>query len=359
MAGATKGVAGTLVGVLAIAASSGCKPESLGFRAPGGADAGIDGAASACQRSSCPDGACRPIVLASGLDTPHGLVIDDANAYWAVGWGGDGDQGDGAIMEVSLAGGDPVMLASGLNSPEALTLDATNVYWSGYGTFQIMGVPKGGGPAFQVATAPSWPWAIGIDDTTIYWTQPFAGNIQSVPIGGGPVTTVAKSMGDPWDLAVAGSYVFYSASSSIGRAPKLGGQQWILTYDNASGALAVDATNVYFSASQGMVPMGLGVEPGVTLEAAAIEGATPVILVSLQNEPGGLTSDGTNLYWTDGSNGTIMAVPVTGGAPVLIAAGQSSPGDIANDCANVYWTNGGPHSDGTNAAGSVMKLAKP
>lgn len=362
VAGATKGEEprGRLVGVvLAVAALSGCEPQPLtGSRSAGGADAGIDGAASACRRSSCPDGGCQPIVLASGLDRPHGLVIDGANAYWAIGWGGDGNQGSGAIMKVALAGGDPVVLAPGVNSPEALALDATNVYWTNYATDEILGVPKAGGPVFQVAMTPSEPWGIGIDDTNIYWTQPFADNIQSVPIGGGPVTTVATSTGDAWALAVAGSYLFYSESSAIGRAPKVGGQQWILTYDSAQGALAVDATNVYFSADHAMDPMGVGTEPGVTLEVAAIEGSTPVILASLQNEPEGLVSDGTNLYWTD-PNGTIMAVPATGGDPVLIAGGQSSPADIANDCANLYWTNGGTTSDGTNGAGSVMKLAKP
>jgi hypothetical protein len=280
-------------------------------------------------------------------------VIDDANAYWALGWGGIG--GSGAIMKVSLASGDPIVLAPGVNSPQALTLDATNVYWSDYSTNQIMGVPKAGGAAFLVAIAPSPPSGIGIDDTNIYWTQPFTSTIQSVPIGGGPVTMVATSMGDAWNMAVASSYVFYSASSSIGRAPKLGGQQWILTYDSEQGALAVDATNVYFSANRAMDPTP---QPGVTLEVAAIEGTVPVVLASLQNEPEGLASDGTNLYWTSEYDGTIMAVAVGGGDPVQFAGGQSSPGAIATDCANVYWTNAGSENDSVTSAGSVMKLAK-
>jgi hypothetical protein len=298
------------------------------------------------------------VVLASGLDRPHGLVIDEANAYWATGWGGNGTMGSGAIMKVSLAGGDPVLLAPGLNSPEALALDASNVYWTNYATNEILGVPKAGGAVFQVAMAPSEPWGIGIDEASIYWSQPFAGNVQGVPIGGGPVTTVATTPSDPWDLAVARSYVVYSASTGVGRAPKLGGQQWILTYDQGQGALAVDATSVYFSANKAMIPMGLGMEPGVTLEAAAIEGSTPVVLASLQNQPGGLTSDGTYLYWTN-ADGTIDAVPVTGGDPLQLAAGQTSPGNIANDCLNLYWTKGGTSTDGTSATGSVMKLAKP
>lgn len=344
-----KGMGGTSVGVvLAVAALSGCQPQPLaGFRPARGADAGSDGAAGACRRSSCGDGGCQPIALASGLDNPQGLVIDDVNAYWTVGSGGN--PGEGAIMKVSLAGGDPVVLASGLDSVHSVVLDATNVYWADYENNRIMGVPKIGGAAFLVAATTSNPWAVGIDATSIYWSQPDTNDILAVPIGGGPVTTVAAVMTRPYDIAVAGSYVFYSASGAVGRAPKLGGQQWILTYDQLPEALAVDDTNVYFGAFQAMEPTP---SPGVTVEVAAIEGSTPVVLASPQIQPGGLASDGTNLYWTDGSDGTIMAVAVGGGESVQVAGGQSSPGYIATDCANVYWTNVG-------AAGSVMKLAKP
>jgi hypothetical protein len=362
VAGAAKGVGWTLAGgVLGVAALLGCNPQPLaGFRPGGGADAGIDGASSACQRS-CPDGGCQPIVLASGLDTPYGLVIDDANAYWIGGSAAsvDGGPGSAALMKVGLAGGDPVVLASGLNQPVALTLDATNVYWDDAASLQIMGVPKAGGAAFQVATASSSPYGIGIDDRNIYWAQPDAGNIQAVPIHGGAITTVATTVGDrPWELAVTPNYLLYSASSKIGRAPKDGGQQWILTYDDLPGALAIDTTNVYFAAHHAMDPKGVDLEPGVTIEVAAIAGSTPIILASPEFEPGGLTSDGVNLYWTEGGDGAIMAVPVTGGAPVQIVGGQVDPGSIASDCANIYWTNS-YGSDGGYGGGTLMKLAKP
>lgn len=362
VAGATKGVGRALAGVvLGVAALSGCNSQPLsGGRPPGGADAGLDGATGACRRPICPDGGCQPVVLATDLQTPYGLVIDAANAYWIDGPSASADAGAGsAIMKVSLDGGVPVVLASALNNPEALAFDATNVYWTEGGTLRIMGVPKAGGAAFQLAAASTWPYGIGIDDKNIYWTEPYTQNIQAVPIGGGPVTTAATTASEPWLLAVAHDYLFYSASSSIGRAPRNGGQQWILTYDDLPGALAVDATNVYFAAEHAMDPMGIDLEPGVTIEVAAIEGSTPIILASPEFEPAGLTSDGTNLYWSDGYDGTIMAVPVAGGSPVQVVGGQSSPGSIASDCANLYWTNSHSGSDGTNPLGSLMKVAKP
>ena len=50
-------------------------------------------------------------------------------------------------------------------------------------------------------------------------------------------------------------------------------------------------------------------------------------------------TDGTNVYWTDPTAGTISAVPVGGGTVVPIAQGQAKPARIALSGGVLYWTN--------------------
>jgi hypothetical protein len=51
-----------------------------------------------------------------------------------------------------------------------------------------------------------------------------------------------------------------------------------------------------------------------------------------------IATDGTGVYWADGSD--VLAVPVGGGAVTTVASQQSAARSIAVDAANVYWVNG-------------------
>jgi hypothetical protein len=56
-------------------------------------------------------------------------------------------------------------------------------------------------------------------------------------------------------------------------------------------------------------------------------------------EPLDLTLEDANVYWTDGTDGTINRMAKNGGAVTPIATGQSRPVRIATDATHVYWTN--------------------
>jgi hypothetical protein len=68
--------------------------------------------------------------LATGQYHPTiiGLVVDDGNLYWTD--NGPANNGQGAIVRLSIAGGLPVTLADHLNLPLDLAVDSTSVYWT-------------------------------------------------------------------------------------------------------------------------------------------------------------------------------------------------------------------------------------
>jgi hypothetical protein len=78
-----------------------------------------------------------------------------------------------------------------------------------------------------------------------------------------------------------------------------------------------------------------------------LDGGVPIVVASGQNNPSYVVVDATNAYWTDSNGGTVMKAALTGGAPVTLASGQGSPAYIAVDSTSVYWTN--------TLAGTVMK----
>jgi hypothetical protein len=64
----------------------------------------------------------------------------------------------------------------------------------------------------------------------------------------------------------------------------------------------------------------------------------PVALAIGQNIPQGLAIDATNVYWTT-SDGNVLKAPIAGGNAVTLASGQTNPNGIAVDVTRVYWAN--------------------
>jgi hypothetical protein len=72
--------------------------------------------------------------------------------------------------------------------------------------------------------------------------------------------------------------------------------------------------------------------------AADSGGPAPTTLVSgLGVDLGGLTVDGTTLYWIDQS-GLVQSAPKTGGAATTISSGEAMPLDVAVDGQDLYWS---------------------
>src|SRR5438876_5346764 len=83
---------------------------------------------------------------------------------------------------------------------------------------------------------------------------------------------------------------------------------------------------------------------------AMSNGSSPKVLAEHQDYPLGIAVDEDHVYWTTLNGGTVMKVAKSGGKPVPVAVGQFGPTGIAVDGANVYWTN--------TYGGNVMVAAK-
>jgi hypothetical protein len=66
-------------------------------------------------------------------------------------------------------------------------------------------------------------------------------------------------------------------------------------------------------------------------------GGAACVVVSGEDEPWGITTDSTNVYWTT-IPGLVKAAPLSGGPPVTLASNQGSLSAIVNDGTGVYWT---------------------
>jgi hypothetical protein len=297
-----------------------------------GVDANADGAADASRDASqdTREGAAPPdaepdvvtecengvVTLAFGREDqrPSGFIaVDDVNIYWTtVG------STEGSVLSIPKCGGVVTTIASKQPEPGPLAVDATNVYWLNSGNFgprmdntgTVMKVSKGGGTPVQLSIMiAAIDLSLSADPTRLY----FAGQA-------GAVT----------QLAIVGG-----AEGKLAQDP----------VTEASGFVAVDATNVYWTTTANPSTM----RPGDVL-AVPLGGGTLTTLASRVDSASGIAVDATSAYWVEGpglgaggkdSTQNLMQVPLGGGTPVTLATaklGQGMLGTVAVDATTAYWT---------------------
>jgi hypothetical protein len=142
-------------------------------------------------------------------------------------------------------------------------------------------------------------------------------------------------------LAVDATNVYWSAGGDLKTVALTGGTPTVLAPGTAV-AIAVDATNVYWADKAG------------SIYKVPIGGGAATVVASWQGIPAGLAIDATNVYWTSSlkGQGTVLQAPIAGGPAVVLASAQNDPRSIVVDATSVYWGNAG----GSPAYGSVMKV---
>ena len=110
-------------------------------------------------------------ILASVQDSPGIIASNGTSVYWTV-------PAEGAVMKVSVADGSVTTLVSGQNSPMGIAVDAASVYWANSGGGAVMKMPAGGGASTVLASGQSNPTYIAVDATSVYWTTFNQGNQQ-------------------------------------------------------------------------------------------------------------------------------------------------------------------------------------
>jgi hypothetical protein len=201
-----------------------------------------------------------------------------------------------------------------------IALNSTRVFWtrdiSGIGR-SIWSISKNGGDAVRVAngSATASTSAIVADDGNLYWTE--WDHVYSTPVGGGQVT-----------LLFTGSPI---------------------------GRLAVDETGaVYWTVGQCCSGDNSG-------SVHRMQKGTPTVLADGQNPTGAVAVDASHVYFTafDGHAGSIRRVPRNGGAvnTVLSCGSGCYPEALAVDPQNVYFRPGVSGSSTTDAHVQVMSKA--
>lgn len=324
--------------------------------APPGRDAAPDAADAG--RAGCPeDSGTLPVVLASGLDVPDEIAVDDASVYWV-------ENGSGSVKRVSICGGAVTTLATGQSAPSSIAVDATSVYWINYpGTEQsgtIMRVAKGGGAAPEIlAAALGGLDCMAVGSAAVYGGGTGIGEVTRIPLEGGAPTVVVPGNVLVSGLAVDTTRVYWISEKAgalaevLLSAPLTSGTGGALTtlasgLNNAQ-SLVVGAASLYWLEDDTAyvpnvvrMPAGGGTPEVVALNAAAF------------------AIDGADVFWIRSTSppsamDDILEGSIDGGALTVLASGQSFPNAIAVNSSGVYWSETGPIA---GEAGAIMKLAR-
>jgi len=103
-----------------------------------------------------------------------------------------------------------------------------------------------------------------------------------------------------------------------------GGAPVQISTGNAHSPIAVYASNVYFVSGNSIVTVPVG-------------GGAQTTFATDSGEPTTFAVDGSTLYWTCTTCGTVSKLAFAGGAPTTLAANEQSPKYIAAGPSDVYW----------------------
>ncbi len=280
---------------------------------------------------ACDTPAGTTTALLDGSYYAYALAVDDAYVYAAT---------PGGVWRVPRTGGAPVQLG-GSGEAVAIAIDGQNAYYTGnyaqgsgpkpMSGAGLFAVPIGGGAATMLSPD-AWAMQIAVDDANVYGSL----TLWSVPIGGGSKTPLQQG-GAPVEsnaIALYGDNV-YVASGPLGTSgvltvPKTGGMPTVLVANRAHpGAIAVDATGIYWSESPYLDQSG-----GIFRAAPDGSGVTQL---APDDDANGLVIDADSVYWSASAVGAIRTVPKDGGNVVTLATGLAGPAGIVEHGGNVYW----------------------
>jgi hypothetical protein len=323
-----------------------------------------------CLGGNCADGQCQPVALASGLDWPVSVTLDDAAVFW-VEQGIDG--GPGAVGQVSKVGGTPIIRSASAYA-WGIATEGTTLFWTiQHGFNGLYSEPIDGGLASTVSSSENGASQLAIDPVagTLFWIDAYyahsalAVRTYSLDTRQLNTMTVDTTGQDGYYVTFDERYVYFSGSSSentVKRVSRDGGcadasncgVRLVPGGGGSVGPIAVDDTTLYW-AQGGAVQLVNKLDGGNVQTLVSFEGSVGAGLYPLV--------DGNDLYVTVGSKGAVLRVPKAGGAEVTLAESQLWPTAICSDSTAIYWIDTGTRTaDGgrtfTPGDGMLMKLAK-
>lgn len=292
-----------------------------------------------------------PIVIASGQDTPLGVIVDSTTAYWvnATNLG----EGPTDLVSTKKSGGATVeVLVSAIASAGAPSQDALKLYWPAGATTPheggLFSRAKAGGAVttlvpdlrvFSAAPSGSWVYFVSPDD---------GGFVGRVAKSGGPVTVLANDVGPGLDnipvIGFAGDRVVFTQSTfgvecdgRVRSVPKTGGTVATHAADLCNlFHLRTDDDAAYWTETDSTAGTGRLRKLELT------DGAMPVDLDTVDGQAMFVATDAFAVYYTaalpDGTS-AIRRVGKHGHAGATIATDPGLAFSLAIDGAHAYWTS--------------------
>jgi hypothetical protein len=234
--------------------------------------------------------------------------LDDNYLYLLSRGTGSGSFFNGGVYRMARDGSAAVWLASNQNDPRHLALSTDRVYWA-LATGEIVSVAKTGvGGVSSVIRTGAEIRSLAVDANYIYWTSDH--DVRALPLAGGPSIILASATNSwPHALAVDGAFLYWlNRSGQVMRLAKPGG----------SGG------------------------PPATSACAGNPGHAFPVPISNEGGFGGIVSDGSFVYWSDGQGsgqGSIYKMPISGGTRTTLASGQDQPFTLRLFDGRLYWPN--------------------
>jgi len=308
----------------------------------GGGDAGSAGAAGGAAGAGG-GSAKTPVVLASKVDRPCAVAVDDSTVYWA--------NYLGSINKVDKNGGTPAELVANASS-STLLLDAGNIYYCNSG--DIYKVPTGGGTPVVVADLDKGGFcdSIARDATHLYWVYysyqgtASSGAVMRVPVEGGAPEIVEAVADSLYAVAVDDANVYWTQPGGLRSKAKAGGTVNSLASGTGfiNAPITRNATDLFFRGSANAL-YRLPKAGGAPTKLAANVGLVMTLAV-----------DSDHLYSTNNDpGGAVARVPLSGGTQETIATDPEGVRGLALDATHVYWTVMGPFNE---PLGSILKVEK-
>ena len=280
--------------------------------------------------------------------SPKGVTTDGTNLYVA-------DTSNNTIRKIVIATGvvttlagsgssgyaDGTGSAAGFSFPEGITTDGTNLYVSDtynnairrivIATASVTTLAGSGSSGYADGTGSAarfyYPRGITTDGTNLYVADTSNNTIRKIVIATGVVTTLAGS-------------VSFGSDDGAGLAARFYYPKGITT----------DGTNLYVADTSNNTIRKIVIADGTTTTlAGSTNGSTDGIgSVARFNWPEGIATDGTNVYVADTWNNTIRKIVATT-ASVTTLAGSSASGYVDGTSSVARFSHpGGITTDGTD-----------